>query len=112
MVGLLTRGKLAWKAEVPLDNPLEAEEGGPQYVTLAGGSLVVSYQTSSTQHSFVTAFAVSDGTRRWTTPLVERARRVSALVSSPERVFVLAAGELFLLNAADGKLVATIGKSD
>lgn len=112
IVGLLSRGRVAWKSEVPLDNPLEAEEGSPQYVGLTGDAVVLAYKSSKERRPFVTAFGVSDGVRRWTTPLPEHARSINTLVTSSNRVFIQSGHELLFLDSADGKVVISIGKSD
>ena len=109
MVGLVVRGKLAWKSEVPRDNPLDAEEGAPQHVGLAGPLVVATYSTNKDRHPFVTAFTATDGIRRWAVPLTDRSESVSALVASTDRIFVQAGKQLFILNAPDGKPIATIG---
>jgi hypothetical protein len=110
MVGLIDRGKLAWKSEVPLDNPLDAEEGSPQAVGLSSNTVVLAYANGKDRRPFVTAFDVGSGARRWTAPLPGK-ERVAALQASNERVFVQSGHELLLLDAADGKIVISIGQS-
>ncbi len=104
MVGLIKGGRVAWKAEVPQDNPLEAQEGSPQGIALAGSNVIATYATDKSRRLFVTAFALADGTRRWTTPLPDQVTSLSSLTSSAERVFVLANEQLFLLDAGSGKI--------
>jgi len=109
MVGLVVRGKLAWKSEIPRDNPLEAEEGAPQHVGLSGPLVVAAFSTSKDRHPFVTAFTATDGIRRWTVPLTDRSVSVSSLVTSASHVFVQADKQLFILDASTGKAVAELG---
>ncbi len=111
MVGLIAHGRLAWKAEVPQDNPLEAREGSPQSAGLSGDLLITTYATAKDNHWFVAAFAVADGARRWTVPLAAKGS-VSALTTSADRVFVTIGETLTVLAAADGKQIASVGKDE
>ncbi len=111
MVGLIAHGRVAWKAEVPRDNPLEAREGSPQYAGLSSNLLITTYATGKDNHWFVAAFAVADGARRWTVPLAEKGS-VSALTTSADRVFVTIGDTLTVLGAADGKQIASVGKDE
>ena len=110
MVGLVSHGKLTWKSEIPRDNPLEAQEGSPQYVGLAGPTVVAAYVAGKVRKNFITAFNVADGARRWTVPLEGVSRSVSALAASADRAFVQAGDALFVVSVADGKVVGLIGK--
>ena len=108
MVGLISKGRVAWKSEIPQDNPLEAQEGSPQYVGLAGPSIVATYASEKTRHIFVTAFAIEGGARRWTTPLPDAITSLSSLVASKDRVFVQAGDQLFVIDASSGGVVASL----
>jgi DNA-directed RNA polymerase subunit RPC12/RpoP len=112
MVGLISRGKLAWKATLPLDNPLEAQEGSPQHVGLASNLVVAAYAMEKNSRPFVTAFAVADGTRRFHVALPAGVPRVSNLATSASRIFIQAREQLLVLDASDGTLLAMIGKSN
>jgi hypothetical protein len=109
MLGRVQRGKLSWKQNVPLDNPLEAQTGSPQHAGLAQELVVVAYAHAKERSQFVTAFAVADGTRRWHVTLPPEVSNVSNLVASADRVFVQGSEQLLLLASADGKLVARVG---
>jgi hypothetical protein len=106
MVGRLHAGKLAWKSEVPLENPLEMQEGSSNQVALSNGLVVLSYQRDDGKKSFLTAFDVKDGTRRFT---VEMPSSVKAVSAAPERLAVQAGSELLLLDPATGKTRVSIG---
>ena len=110
MVALVARGKLAWKAALPLDNPLEAQEGSPRFAGLALNLIVLAYTAEKGQKPFVTAFSVGDGTRRWHVALPEGVKGVSSLATSPNRVFIRAGKQLILLDASNGQLVAKVGR--
>ena len=110
MVGLVSRGKLAWKSEIPRDNPLEAQEGSPQHVGISGPLVVAAFTTNKDRHSFLTAFNISDGARRWTVPISDKTESVSALATSANRVFVQAGEQLFLFDSTNGNAIATLGK--
>jgi hypothetical protein len=109
MVGVISNGKLTWKSEVPLDNPLEAEEGSPQRVGLAGDTVVLAYASGKERRPFVTAFTLA-GVRRWTTPLPESVKRIASLRVASDRVFVQAGSDLVALDSADGRIVISIGE--
>jgi hypothetical protein len=111
MIAQLKNGKISWKATVPLDNPLEAQEGSPRHVGLAIDSIVTAYASEKGSRQFLTAFALSSGARRWHVALPEGVQRVSKLATSNNRVFVLAREQLLLFDAGDGNLLAMIGKS-
>lgn len=106
MVGRVDRGRLAWKSEVPLGNPLEAETGGPRHVAIAGDRVVIAYETGRDRASFVTAFAIADGTRAWTVPMPGR---LGSLLATDDGVVVQAAGELLVLDPASGATRARAG---
>ena len=110
MVALISRGKLAWKAALPLDNPLQAQEGSPRFAGLATGSIVAVYVSDKDRRPFVTAFSVADGTRRWHVALPEGTKNISSLATSPNRVFIRAEKQLVLLDASNGQLVARLGR--
>lgn len=112
MVGRLRRGQFAWKSEVPAENALDAEEGGPRFVALAGDKLVVAYQARRVSRWSLTAFAALDGTRLWTHALPEQHGGLNALAAADDRVFVQAAEALLLLDVASGELVARVGAAN
>jgi len=111
MIGLISNGKLAWKVTLPLDNPLEAQEGSPRHVGLALDSIVAAYATEKDSRQFLTAFALASGTRRWHVALPEGVKSVSKIATSANRVFIQAREQLLVLDATDGKLIAVIGKA-
>jgi PQQ-like domain len=109
MVGRLRRGQFVWKSEVPSENPLDAEEGGPRFVALAGDQLAVAYQSRRGARWSVTTFGALDGVRRWTRALPENLRGgLQTLAAADDRVFVQAGDALILLDATEGELKAVI----
>ncbi len=106
MVGRLRAGKLAWKSEVPLENPLEMQEGSSNQVALSNGLVVLAYQRDDGKRSFLTAFDVKDGTRRFT---VDMPATVKAVTAAPGRLAVQSGSELLLLDPATGKTRVSIG---
>lgn len=110
MVALVSRGKISWKAALPLDNPLEAQEGSPRFAGLATNLIVLAYASEKDRRPFVTAFAVADGTRRWHVALPEGTKNISSLATSANRVFIRAEKQLLLLDASNGQLVALVGR--
>jgi hypothetical protein len=110
MIGLVSRGKLVWKQNVPRDNPLEADTGSPQHVGLEQGLAVAAYAHAKSRAQFVTAFVVADGSRRWHVALPEDVQAIANFVTSANRVFVQGREQLLILDVTDGKLVARVGK--
>ena len=109
MVGRLARGSaFVWKNEVPVSDPLRAETGGPRHAVLAGGALVVAYSMENPRQSYVTAFALADGARRFTTPVPGDAG-IGELVAVGDTLAVQTGELVVLLSAADGTARATIG---
>lgn len=109
MVGRLRRGQFVWKSEVPAENPLDAEEGGPRFVALSADQIVLGYQARRVSRWSLTAFAATDGARRWKSPLPEGG--LGALAAADDRVFVQLGEALLFLDAAQGELKATVGPS-
>lgn len=107
MVGLLSGRSFVWKSEVPLSNPLEAEEGGPRQVALRGEILFVAYATGQNRRGVVTAFRATDGARLWTFEVPD-AQRVRHLVASDDGVVVQAGDHLYSLAAIDGARRVTL----
>jgi hypothetical protein len=110
MVGRLRRGRFVWKSEVPAQNPLEVQEGGPRFVALAGDQLDIAYQSERGATWWVTAFGAADGVRRWTREVPGEGSGLEALGAAADRVFVVAKGSLLLLDAAGGELKAVAGR--
>jgi len=104
MVGRYERGRFRWKSEVPLQNPLEVDEGGPAHVELADGQLVLAYASSKADRGYVTMLAADDGRRLWTTDLGPRSDGIVALRLGPETVVAQTADDLMLLDRASGQV--------
>jgi hypothetical protein len=109
MVGRLRRGRFVWKSEVPAQNPLEAQEGGPRFTALANEQLTVAYQSGRPARWSLTAFGSDDGVRRWTRELPEELPGLHTLGASDDRVFVQAGEALLFLDAAQGEPKARVG---
>ncbi len=109
MVGRLRRGRFVWKSEVPAQNPLEAQEGGPRFAALAGDQLTLAYESGRPTRWWLTAFAAQDGARRWTRELPAELHGLHTLGAADDRVFVQADEALLFLDAAQGEPKASVG---
>lgn len=103
-VGLYERGRFRWKLEVPLQNPLEIDEGGPAHVALRDRQLALSYASSKTGHGHVTMLDTSDGRRLWTRDLGAKTASVVALQLGLQSVVVQTDDDLILLAREDGQI--------
>ncbi len=108
MVGLHERGRWVWKSEVPLENPLEAEQGGPRVVSLHGDGLVIAYASERRDRRWVTRFRLADGTRSFTTELPASIGQPSAIVQNDAAVVVHGERALHVLSPATGASIATL----
>jgi len=109
MVGLLRRGKVVWSSVTPADDPLNADDSPPYRMALAGDNVVVDYRIRKTSKGTVTAFAIADGTRRWTTPLEVDLEYITA-VNSPGRLLAQSRAAVTILDSADGHVIRTVGQ--
>jgi hypothetical protein len=107
-VGLLEGRRWLWKQEVPAQDPLAAEPGGPRIVSLHADRLLLGYRVQKPQQDWVTCFDLRDGTRSWSRQLPDNQGLV-ALVQNAAVVVVHAAQGVLLLDAPTGAPVATIG---
>jgi len=113
MVGFFKGGRLVWSSEVPAKDPLEAREGAPDQVALAGGRLVVGYEPQSgDKPAGVTAFDVATGARLWHVALPGKLRSISGLGVAGGGVFVSAGDNLVALSLVDGKQRFIVGDGD
>ena len=108
MVGLLERGRWLWKSEVPHENPLEAEQGGPRVVSLHGDGLVIAYASERRDRRWVTRFRLADGIRSFTTELPAASDQPVAIVQNEQAVVVHGGRALHVLSPADGAVIATL----
>jgi hypothetical protein len=67
MLGLWSKGQLAWKVEVPEGNPLDCDLGGTRPTTLIEDRVITTYTNKKTGVSTLTSFTVASGTRLWST---------------------------------------------
>lgn len=109
VVGRISGKRVAWKADVPEGNPLEAREVGPDPVLLVGDAVIVGYETQKHER-YLTAFALADGQRRWhvASPGEED---VSHAATSGGLVFLYVDHAVVVLDPKDGSVVRTFGPS-
>ncbi len=108
-VGLIGRShRLEWSQDVPLVNPLDAEQGGPRNVGLAGETLVVAYETESDRATHVTSFQASTGQRGWTVTLGPDVD-VSQIIGTDDAAILRMDHVVRVMNASDGATRVTIG---
>jgi outer membrane protein assembly factor BamB len=110
VVGYVHGTKLSWRADVPEGNPLDADDGAPDQVTLSGERLVVAYRNRKTQKAAVTAFAVATGERLWHRVLADTTR-LARLVASRDTVFLYADSTVSALSASTGEPQFTLGEN-
>ncbi|MBA3545253.1 MAG: PQQ-binding-like beta-propeller repeat protein [Nannocystis sp.] len=99
---------LAWKADVPEGNPLLASEGGPSPIVLAGDVIVAGYRLRTGQQPWLTGFSLEDGKRLWHVE-APGGKSIDGAAAAPGQVLVYADGSIFVLDAATGALLRTIG---
>lgn len=104
----LERGRLVWSVDVPAANPLDAEQGGPREVALAGTTLAVLYTTESDHKRWFTAFDITDGRRLYTHEL-ESCPGSGGIIATEDAFAVRCEQQLRILGASDGALRTTIG---
>lgn len=105
----LERGRVVWSLDVPVANPLDAEQGSSRSAALAGTTLAVLYATESDHKEWIAAFDVTDGRRVFTQELVGCDRH-SGFVATEDAFVVRCDTQLRVLGAADGALRTTIGE--
>jgi len=102
MVGLYERAKWTWKSEVPVANPLEAQEGGPRWLSLRGDSLVVGYE--SARKHYLTRLDARTGMRSWTVEVPS----LVAIAQNEQLVVAHGADSARVLSLRDGSLLTTL----
>ncbi len=107
LVGRVQGKTLAWKADVPEGNPLLANEGGPSPIVLAGDVIVAGYRLQAGPQR-LTGFALEDGKRLWHID-APGGKSIDRAAAAPGQVLVYADGSVFVLDAATGALLRTIG---
>jgi hypothetical protein len=113
MLGYHAGGKLVWKRDVPPRNPLEAREGSPEKVAIAGDRAFAVFDAKdSNQPSGITAFEIESGAPRWAVVLKNQRQTISQIAAVGETVVVISNGQALGFGAADGKQRFTVGKSD
>jgi hypothetical protein len=105
----LERGRVVWSLDVPVANPLDAEQGSTREAALAGTTLAVLYSTESDRKRWITAFDITDGRRVFTQELVGCDRH-SGFIATEDAFVVRCDTQLRVLGAADGALRTTIGE--
>ena len=105
----LERGRVVWSLDVPVANPLDAEQGSSRSAALAGTTLAVLYATESDHKEWIAAFDVTDGRRVFTQELVACDRH-SGFIATEDAFVVRCEQQLRVLNATDGSARTTIGE--
>lgn len=109
-IALVERGRLVWSVDVPAQNPLEAEQGGPRETALVGTTLAALYTSESgDRNTWITAFDVADGRRIYSQELTG-CERAGGLVATEDALVVRCDHQLRVLNATDGAVRTTIGE--
>ncbi|HTM22961.1 MAG TPA: PQQ-binding-like beta-propeller repeat protein [Kofleriaceae bacterium] len=99
---------VAWTTVIP-EKPMNASESSPDYFTLSKDSLIVIYQTRSSQFR-VAAFAQTNGLRRWDVGVPKGFFSVCAgVVASESHVFVSMWSRLEVFDLATGSHKYTVG---
>lgn len=109
-IALVERGRVVWSVDVPAQNPLEAEQGGPRETALVGTTLATLYTSESGDHNtWITAFDVADGRRLFSQELTG-CDRVGELVATEDAFALRCDQQLRVLGATDGALRTSIGE--
>jgi outer membrane protein assembly factor BamB len=88
MLGLWSKGKLAWKVEVPEGNPLDCNESAMRLATLSGDRVITTYTNKKTDIATLTAFAIASGTRLWSTGIPKEVGRPLLLAVESGQLWV------------------------
>jgi DNA-directed RNA polymerase subunit RPC12/RpoP len=109
MVGRLQRGRFVWQTEVPAENPLAADDGGPRHVALVGDELVIGYSERREQLWHLTAFALADGARRFAVGLEQLSGGLRALSAADDTIVAQDDDGFWLLDARTGSVRTKVG---
>jgi outer membrane protein assembly factor BamB len=109
MLAARSGARVLWTSNLPSVNPLNAEEGEPAAVTMAGGRAFAAYLSSDEEVMNVTAFALASGERLWDVALPRIGKVTLAnIAANAEHAYVFMSrgngDALQRLNATDGKL--------
>jgi hypothetical protein len=109
MLGLIEKGKLAWKQAVPDGNPLEYAEGAVRTLAISKDAAFAALAKRDHSKHYVSAFSLRDGKRLWQTELEER-DSVDRLTFNGGVVFVERDDHLLALDATSGKQRYALGE--